>query len=112
ANRDAGQELTADPWSGMMRCQEFEEQLADYLHQRLDAEHRRAFEEHLEQCGDCREQVALWNKLSMLPEEKPAAALRARFEAMLEAYRQGPGARGERRIWKLPLRSKDTPKGF
>jgi len=95
-----------------MRCQEFEEQLADYLNQSLDAEHRRAFEEHLEQCGDCREQVALWNKLSMLPEEKPAAGSRARFEAMLEAYQQGQEARGDHRIWKLPIRSRTSPRVF
>lgn len=95
-----------------MRCQKFEEQLADYLDQSLDAEHRRALEEHLEQCGDCREQVALWNKLSTLPEEKPAAALRARFEAMLEAYRQGQEAAERPRIWKLPTRQRTTTNLF
>jgi len=87
-------------------------QLADYLDESLDAEHRRALEEHLEQCTDCREQVALWNKLSMLPEEKPAAALRARFEAMLEAFRQGQQAGEGRRIWKLPARRKTSPSLF
>ena len=71
-----------------MRCREFEEQLADYLHQRVGPETRRAVEEHLQQCADCREQVALWNKLSILPEEKPAAEFRTRFEAMLAAYQQ------------------------
>jgi len=95
-----------------MRCQEFEEQLAEYLDQSLDAEQRRAFEEHLEQCGDCREQIALWNKLSTLPEEKPAAGSRARFEAMLEAYRQGQEARGHHRIWKLPIGSRTSPPVF
>ena len=95
-----------------MRCQEFEEQLADYLDQSLDAEPRRALEEHLEQCADCREQVALWNKLSMVPEEKPAASSRARFEAMLEAYRQGQEAAESRRIWKLPIRRRTSPNLF
>jgi hypothetical protein len=95
-----------------MRCQEFEEQLADYLDQSLDAEPRRALEEHLEQCADCREQVALWNKLPMLPEEKPSASSRARFEAMLAAYRQGQEAAESRRIWKLPVRRRTSPSLF
>ncbi len=94
-----------------MRCREFEEQLPDYLHQSLEPEHRRAVEEHLQRCGDCREQVALWNKLSMLPEEKPAAGFRVRFEAMLAAYQQGQEVRESRRIWKLPSRRRTSP-GF
>jgi anti-sigma factor RsiW len=85
-----------------MRCREFEEQLPDYLHQSLDPEQQRAVEAHLERCGDCREQVALWKKLSLLPEEKPTAGLRARFEAMLAAYQQGQEAKQSRNTWAAP----------
>src|SRR6202165_4034062 len=104
ADHPTGQKLAPDLRSRMMRCQEFEEQLPDYLHQSLDPEEQRAVEDHLDRCGDCREQVALWKKLSLLPEEKPTAGLRARFEAMLAAYQQGQETKQSRNTWAAPWR--------
>ncbi|HKD42397.1 MAG TPA: HEAT repeat domain-containing protein [Myxococcaceae bacterium] len=72
-----------------MRCEEFEELLPDYLQQTLGKDQLDVVDRHLEQCQDCREQVALWKKLSLLPQEQPSPALRTRFEAMLAAYQQG-----------------------
>ena len=46
-------------------------------------------EQHIEECADCREEVAIWKKLSLLPVEQPSAGSRERFEAMLHAYQTG-----------------------
>lgn len=69
-----------------MNCERFETLLPDYLAGTLRHDDEDRFESHMEQCARCKEAVALWNKLAELPQEKPSPALRARFEAMLEAH--------------------------
>src|SRR5438046_770056 len=72
-----------------MKCEHIAELLPDYLQGRLSAELHHNVEAHLEQCADCREEVVIWRKLSLLPVEQPGPASRARFEAMLQAYQAG-----------------------
>src|SRR5271165_1826356 len=72
-----------------MKCEEIGELLPDYFQGSLKAEQDNLVEEHMEQCADCREEVAIWKKLSLLPVEKPSAGSRERFEAMLQAYQTG-----------------------
>lgn len=71
-----------------MNCERLEALLPDYLAGSLRHEDEDRFESHIEQCARCKEAVVLWNKLAELPQEKPSPALRARFEAMLEAHQQ------------------------
>ncbi|MGH9658484.1 MAG: hypothetical protein ACRD96_08065, partial [Bryobacteraceae bacterium] len=54
-------------------------------------------EDHLALCAECREEAALWDRLATLPEERPSAHLRDRFDAMIE--RESP--RGVP-WWRLP----------
>ena len=72
-----------------MKCEQIAELLPDYLQGSLNADQQRNVETHLEQCSDCSEEVALWQKLSLLPAEQPGPASRPRFEAMLQAYQAG-----------------------
>ena len=72
-----------------MKCEEMGEYLPDYLQGNLKAEQDELVEEHIAECGDCREDVAIWKKLSLLPVEQPSAGSRERFEAMLHAYQTG-----------------------
>jgi anti-sigma-K factor RskA len=72
-----------------MKCEEIGELLPDYLQGSLKAEQDNLVEEHMEQCADCREEVLIWKKLSLLPAEQPSKESRERFEAMLEAYQTG-----------------------
>jgi anti-sigma factor RsiW len=72
-----------------MNCEEAHEQIPDYLLGELDEFGKSRIEAHLKTCGECREEVAVWNRLAVLPDEQPSPALRARFEAMLAAYRAG-----------------------
>jgi hypothetical protein len=72
-----------------MKCEEIGELLPDYLQGSLKAEKDSLVEQHLVECADCREEVVIWKKLSLLPVEKPGAESRERFEAMLNAYQTG-----------------------
>lgn len=72
-----------------MKCEEIGELLPDYLQGSLKAEQDGLVEQHIEQCADCREEVVIWKKLSLLPMEKPSKESRERFEAMLQAYQTG-----------------------
>lgn len=72
-----------------MKCEEIGELLPDYLQGSLKAEQDGLVEQHIEECADCREEVAIWKKLSLLPVEQPSEGSRERFEAMLHAYQTG-----------------------
>jgi len=72
-----------------MKCEEIGELLPDYLQGSLKAEQDGLVEQHIAECGDCREEVVIWRKLSLLPVEQPSKESRERFEAMLQAYQTG-----------------------
>jgi anti-sigma-K factor RskA len=72
-----------------MKCEEIGELLPDYLQGSLKAEQDNLVEQHIAECADCREEVVIWKKLSLLPGEQPSKESRERFEAMLEAYQTG-----------------------
>src|SRR5262249_46726410 len=72
-----------------MTCEEIERLLPDYFERNLRNPELSAIERHLEQCPSCKEQVVLWEKLLLLPEEEPSPDLRTRFETMLNAYQEG-----------------------
>jgi anti-sigma factor RsiW len=72
-----------------MKCEEMDELLPDYLAGKLNSDRAVRVEEHIGQCLQCREEVELWKKLALLPEERPSEASRGRFQAMLESYQEG-----------------------
>ncbi|MDD5541802.1 MAG: HEAT repeat domain-containing protein [Acidobacteriia bacterium] len=76
-----------------MRCKEAQGMLADLWAERLEDSQRRALNDHLVGCSACRVEqeslTALWVKLGALPEEKPDPSIQARFQGMLEGYREG-----------------------
>jgi anti-sigma factor RsiW len=72
-----------------MKCEEIEELLPDFIAGRLNSDRAVAVEEHIAQCAQCGEEVEIWRKLALLPQEQPSPALRSRFQAMLESYQEG-----------------------
>lgn len=72
-----------------MKCEQIAELLPDYLQGSLGSDQLRAVKAHLAACADCSEEVAVWQKLSLLPVEQPSPMSRVRFEAMLQAYQAG-----------------------
>jgi Putative zinc-finger/HEAT repeats len=86
-----------------MNCEQITELLPDYLRGSLGAAQVREVETHLGQCAECRDDVAVWKKLSLLPVEEPSAAVGHRIDALVEAYQAGradganaAGAEGKR----------------
>jgi hypothetical protein len=72
-----------------LSCEQIGDLLPDYLQAGLSAEQKNLVETHLVECADCRDEVAVWQKLALLPVERPSAESRLRFEAMLHAYQEG-----------------------
>lgn len=72
-----------------MKCEEMEELLPDFVAGRLNSDRASAVQAHMAECPQCSEEVELWKKLALLPQEQPSPALRARFQTMLETYEQG-----------------------
>jgi anti-sigma-K factor RskA len=72
-----------------MNCEQITELLPDYLRGSLAADQASVVEQHIETCAECRDDVAVWNKLSLLPVTQPNAAAAQRFDALLEAYQTG-----------------------
>lgn len=81
-----------------MTCEQIADWLPDYLQESLPPDQRNLVAQHLQGCELCREEVALWQKLAMLPQEQPSPGLRRRFYAMLQ---QGQGRATQRKgIWR------------
>jgi anti-sigma factor RsiW len=76
-----------------MNCEQIAEFLPDYLQGTLAREPASLVEQHCEHCTNCAQDVAMWKKLAFLPEHKPSAESRDRFETMLHAY---PAATSDR----------------
>jgi len=72
-----------------MKCEEIAQLLPDYLGRSLKQDKIKLVEDHIGQCAECGAQVAIWQKLSLIPDEQPSPMLRSRFEAMLNAYEEG-----------------------
>jgi anti-sigma factor RsiW len=72
-----------------MKCEEIEELLPDYLRGKLNSDRAALVQEHVADCSRCGEEVEIWKKLALLPEEQPSPMVRARFQAMLESYQEG-----------------------
>ena len=68
-----------------MNCEQVRELLPDYLAGKANNQTREAVESHLSGCIECAEDVALWERLGALPEERPGPQMRVRFRQMLDA---------------------------
>ena len=77
-----------------MQCEEVRDQFTDYLGDNLAEPARSEVQKHLIDCILCRDEAqalkGIWMKLESIPADRPdSAAMRARFDVMLDAYRQG-----------------------
>jgi anti-sigma factor RsiW len=72
-----------------MKCEEIEGLMPDYLRGKLNSDRAVLVQEHIAACARCGEEVEIWKKLALLPDEQPSPMLRARFQAMLESYQEG-----------------------
>jgi len=72
-----------------MECEGVAKLLPDYWQGTLKAPDVEFVTTHLKTCTSCRELVALGESIAQLPQEQPSPALRARFQAMLDAFEAG-----------------------
>jgi hypothetical protein len=76
-----------------MQCQEIRSQFTDYLSNKLGESVRSEVQEHLAGCAACQVEAedlkTIWTNLASIPAVEPGSDLRARFDVMLDAYKQG-----------------------
>jgi hypothetical protein len=72
-----------------MKCDQVAEFLPDFLRGSLERERTALVQQHLDQCAECRDEVAVWEKLALLPAPEPSPDARERFDRMLLAYQAG-----------------------
>jgi anti-sigma factor RsiW len=70
-----------------MNCEQIAELLPDYLQGSVTIDQAGQIEQHCQLCNNCAQDVAMWNKFALVPRLQPSPESRARFEAMLHAYR-------------------------
>ncbi len=75
-----------------LNCDQMEQLLPEYLQGTLSPAQTAEVEKHCEHCANCAQDIVMWKQLAMLPEDKPSAESRQRFEAMLHAYSEGTSA--------------------
>ena len=69
-----------------MNCRQLEELLPDYLQGALSPAQTAEVEQHCEHCAGCAQDIVMWKKLALLPQEVPSTESRQRFDAMMHAY--------------------------
>src|SRR5262249_59591938 len=55
-----------------MNCQQLEELLPDYLQNALSPTQAAEVEQHCQNCANCAQDIVMWKKLAVLPEEMPS----------------------------------------
>ncbi|AKD57633.1 HEAT repeat domain-containing protein [Spirosoma radiotolerans] len=74
-----------------LNCEQTNEQLADWLSDRLSDADRARLDMHLKQCPACMAEAnsvrQLWQLMGNLPTPEPSATARVRFQAMLDTYK-------------------------
>lgn len=76
-----------------MKCKDIQKHIPDYIAGELDNKLRQKFESHIETCSGCRNEAdtlrVLRNNVGNLPDEKPAATIRARFDEKVGVFKMG-----------------------
>ena len=73
-----------------INCEAAKDRLPDWLTNELSATDRAAFDAHLAQCPDCRQELVatqqLWQRMGNVPTPKPGPQVRTQFYAMLDSF--------------------------
>lgn len=75
-----------------MKCENDKEQITGWINNELSAADRNAFELHLANCAECRQELkathAVLNLMDEVPVPQASADMPVRFQAMLEEYKE------------------------
>ncbi len=80
--------MSAPPEVQGLSCQELVELVTDYLEAALPPEERERFEQHLDECGNCREYLAqMRTTIELAGELTPESLSPGAEQALREAFR-------------------------
>jgi len=87
-----------------MQCEEARSHFTDYVNETLPDPILPEVRQHLDGCESCRDEASamrsIWTSLGTIPNEEPnSAAMHTRFNAMMEAYRQGMDHAPQATVW-------------
>ena len=92
----------------MMSCKHVQNDLAAFLTGNLADTKKPDLEAHLKTCPVCQKQyqsmAAMWSNLGQLPVEKPDASMTARFDAMLNRYKESEPVRPQTELSGVSFR--------
>ena len=75
-----------------MKCEKYEDKLIGWLNNDISQADREEFEKHLENCADCREELAamqpVWDMMGTIETPEPSAHMKVKFQAMLDTYKE------------------------
>jgi hypothetical protein len=80
-----------------MKCENDKEQITLWINNEMTEAERNAFEIHLAECAECRQELKaeqrIWNMMNEVSAPQPSTDMPVRFQAMLEQYKeaQQPG---------------------
>jgi anti-sigma factor RsiW len=80
-----------------MKCENDKEQITLWINNEMTEAERNAFELHLAECAECRQELKaeqrIWNMMNEVPAPQPSADMPVRFQAMLEEYKESSTAK-------------------
>jgi hypothetical protein len=76
----------------MMKCEQYRDKFTELVNNQLLEADKQSVETHLAGCADCRQELAdmwkLWDMMGEIETPEPSAHLKAKFNAMLETYKE------------------------
>ena len=76
----------------MMKCEQCRELFIDWNNNLLTADEQEALQQHINECGGCREELAelqlVWDRLGEFKTPEPSPAMKVNFQAMLREYKE------------------------
>src|SRR4051812_47750532 len=75
-----------------MKCENYKEQMMQWVNNQLTGIDKIAFDDHLSQCEACQQELQtiqqVWDKMGQMPVPEPSDSMRVRFTAMLDTYKE------------------------
>jgi hypothetical protein len=75
-----------------MKCENYKEQMMQWVNNQLTGIDKIAFDNHLSHCEACQQELQMtqqvWDKMGQMPVPEPSDSMRVRFTAMLDTYKE------------------------
>src|SRR5471030_670554 len=84
-----------------MKCEDYQELFTDWLDNQLPTAERAKFEQHIDECPACREELAIiqhaWDMMGEFKAPEPSPAMKVNFQAMLNDYKES--VQQQKSVW-------------